>query len=796
MAADIGVRLGVEGEKAFRSSISAVNAQIKALGTEMAAVSAQFSENANSQKALAAKNEVLGRSIASTKDKISVLDGQLARQTEKLQGLGRALDEAAEKYGATSNEALKAQNAYNNQAKTVMNLQAQLNSATADLKNMENAVKSNRDAMQESSSYFKTFADGLKSGFAAAAKAAAVGAAAVATATGTLVKGAVDAYGEYEQLTGGVETLFKESGTQVTDYAQNAFKSAGLSANEYMETVTGFSASLLQSLGGDTEKAAAMADQAITDMADNSNKMGTAMDSIQNAYQGFAKQNYTMLDNLKLGYGGTKEEMERLLADAEKLTGMKFDISSFGDIVQAIHAVQTQMGITGTTALEAEQTIQGSTAAMKAAWENLKVGLADSSQDMSQLMTNFVTSAETAARNVLPRIAEALQNIGPMLQAALQQDVVGRLPEIAQSGVQFAASLGQGILSGLPALRATAVDLIGRLSDYLRENLPNLISSGLTLLSGLSASLRENVGLLVDSGIELAKSVAKGLADGLPAMLENIPVIVSNLANTINDNVPKILAAGVEIVLTLGKGMIQAIPALIQNLPAIIGAIWDTITAVNWINLGGKIISGLGNGISGMKDFILEKVLSIRDAVSGGFRNLVTSAKNWGIDLIKNFASGIMERLSSLKTTLASAAQTVADFLGFSEPKKGPLSNFHTFAPDMMALFMEGINQNQGALQQTLANAFSLPENAIRQSYVDVAANAAGRPGGQSVTRDDIGELLAGAVNGLRTAEGAAGGYPTLDVTLMLNDRVLAEEMVEPLRAADRANPATLDDKR
>ena len=267
---------------------------------------------------------------------------------------------------------------------------------------------------------------GLKSALTALGGGAAVAVAAATTAAVALGKASLEGYAEYEQLIGGVETLFKDSAGTVQEYAANAYKTAGLSANEYMETVTSFSASLLQSLGGDTEKAAQYADKAITDMSDNANKMGSSMESIQTAYQGFAKQNYTMLDNLKLGYGGTKSEMERLILDAEKLDS-SFKASrdtngdlamSYSDIVDAIHIVQTDMGITGTTAKEASTTIQGSLQSAKAAWSNLVVGIADENANLEELVNNFVESVVTAGQNILPRIEIILQGMSQMLSQA------------------------------------------------------------------------------------------------------------------------------------------------------------------------------------------------------------------------------------------------------------------------------------------------------------------------------------------------------------------------------------------
>lgn len=302
-----------------------------------------------------------------------------------------------------------------------------------------------------------------------AGKIAAVGIGAAATAIGKLTKDAVVAYADYEQLVGGVETLFKDSSDTVLDYANNAYKTAGMSANQYMDTVTAFSASLLQSLGGDTAKAAQYADLAITDMADNANKMGTSIGDIENAYKGFSKQNYTMLDNLKLGYGGTKSEMQRLLKDAQKIQKehgktVKYSIDSYADMVEAIHVVQEEMGITGTTAEEAGTTIQGSIGMMKAAWTNFLTGMADSNQDFKVLTTNLVQSVITVANNLVPRLIET----------------VPRLVEgIAEIGTQLATYLPDIVSSLLPALISGAVTLV----SGLVKQIPVLLSAVGTAIS-------------------------------------------------------------------------------------------------------------------------------------------------------------------------------------------------------------------------------------------------------------------------------------------------------------------------
>lgn len=655
MAYDIGVRLGVDGEKAFRSSINAINANIKSMGSELKAVTAQFAKNADSEEALTAKNAVLAKSIAATKEKIGVLDKQLERQAEKLRDLGKALDEVVKAHGADSKEALEAQNAYNKQAAAVAKLQDQLNGAKTELAGMENAVKDNRDAidglgrevedagdaMEEAGQSAVSFGDLLKANIIS--DFVVEGLRKISDGLKDFVKTSIGNFGDYEQIVGGVETLFKSSSGKVQAYAQNAFKTAGLSANEYMDTVTSFSASLLQGLSGDTAKAADLANLAITDMADNANKMGTDMASIQYAYQGFAKQNYTMLDNLKLGYGGTQEEMIRLINDSgvlnEKIESL--DNVSFDQIIEAIHEVQTQIGITGTTAKEAEATIQGSTAAMKSAWENLKIGLASGDQDMGKLVSDFTSSIETAASNIIPRIGVILKGIGPMIGEFLKQGLMKQIPDMILSGKDFVVSLVSGMTEELPNLQETVGGIVQNLSQYIRDNLPSFVSSGLELLSGLASSIREGAGVMVDAGIELVTSLAQGLADSFPTIIEKLPGIVSDIAGVINDNAPKILAAGINIVVTLGKGLIQAIPALVKNLPQIISAIVDVFSAFNWMSLGKNIMTGLSNGIKSLIGNVKTTAKTVVQNLRTVFSDLPGYLKTIGKDMIQGLWEGI-----------------------------------------------------------------------------------------------------------------------------------------------------------
>lgn len=511
--------------------------------------------------------------------------------------------------------------------------------------------------------------------------AAKIGVAAVGAASAGIValtKSAVDKFSEYEQLVGGVETMFKQSSDVVQQYAANAYKTAGLSANEYMNTVTSFSASLLQSLGGDTEAAAKYADMAITDMSDNSSKLGTDMSLIQNAYQGFAKGNMTMLDNLKLGYGGTKEEMQRLLEDAEKISGIHYDISSYSDIVDAIHVVQTEMGITGTTAKEASSTISGSIQSAKSAWTNLLVGIADENADMSLLVTNFVDSAMTAAGNIVPRIGVIL------------------------------STLGQLIIEYLP---------------IMAENASNMILS---------------------------------FADGL----------------TESDSTSKVVESGIKILTTLITAILSMIPTLIEAAPQIIksfvGAIWDNRGLI--AQSGMDIMQALGEGIAAFNKFIIDTIKNyVVNPISNKIKELPRMALQWGKDLIDNFVSGIKAKISAVTSAVSGIASTVKNFLGFSEPEEGPLSNFHTYAPDMMKLFAKGIKDNEKVVTDQIAKSFNF-------ETATVGFESSG-----------VGMSSAGIINGMYSSKSESGS--TYTINLMLPDgSKLAKYIFKPLTDYAAAN--------
>lgn len=545
----------------------------------------------------------------------------------------------------------------------------------------------------------------LKSGLATAGKVAVAGVAAGATAIGALGTKAVAAYADYEQLVGGVETLFKDSQDQVMDYANNAYKAAGLSANEYMETVTSFSASLLQSLDGDTSAAADKANLAITDMSDNANKMGTDMTSIQNAYQGFAKANYTMLDNLKLGYGGTQAEMERLLADAEKISGIKYDISSYADIVDAIHVVQTEMGITGTTAEEAASTIQGSFGMMKSAWQNLVTGMADPDQDLGVLVGNFTDSVVIAGNNLIPRIQELLPRIveaTTSLIGTVSEQLPAILGTVLPSLVEGATNLVTGLMAALPSVLSVLADVaptvINTLVPALIELLPQITQTGIDVIVSLAQGIAdalpqlipaatdaiikivevltspENLGNLIDAALAIILALVDGLVDATPKLIAAVPDVITNLVTAIIANMPKILEAGVEITMALADGLIKALPELIAAIPnlilGIVQGIIDNLPEI--IMAGPKIIAALATGL-------IEAIPDIVMVIPQLIRSIVDTflSFDWGSigkNIVEGIKNGFVNMWNSFKQTVENVFTGLVDgvksFLGIASPSK------------------------------------------------------------------------------------------------------------------------------
>ena len=432
-----------------------------------------------------------------------------------------------------------------------------------------------------------------------------------AAGIGKIISDSINMGGALQQSLGGVETLFKDSADTVKEYAAQAYRTVGLSANDYMEQTTSFAASLLSSVSQDTNAAAQLANMAMVDMADNANKMGTDMQDIQNAYQGFAKQNYTMLDNLKLGYGGTQAEMQRMLNDATKISGVKYDLGNLADMYSAIHIIQQEMDITGTTAKEAATTLTGSFAAMKAAAENV-MGNWSTGADLTEPLQALADTAQTfLVDNLLPMIGNVL--------AGIPEIVYSLVPELLQTGTELLSSLAQGFTEGIPEFFSTA--------------LPQLLA--------FTDQLRDNAASFVDAGLNLITQLLNGLIAGLPDLIAYVPDIIINICSIINDNMPKILGEGVAIIVQLVVGIVKAVPDLLANWKKILQAVLSVISAINWLNIGKNILTGVANGVKSMGTSML-------NAFKGGFssalawiKSLPSQAVQWGKNLIQSFINGL-----------------------------------------------------------------------------------------------------------------------------------------------------------
>ena len=453
-----------------------------------------------------------------------------------------------------------------------------------------------------------------------------------AAGIGKIIKDSIDMGGALQQSIGGIETLFKDSADTVKQYAAQAYQTVGLSANDYMEQTTSFAASLLSSVSKDTNAAAQLANMAMVDMADNANKMGTDMQDIQNAYQGFAKQNYTMLDNLKLGYGGTQAEMQRLLNDAEKFSGVHYDLGNLADMYSAIHVIQQEMDITGTTAREAATTLTGSFAAMKAAAQNVLGNWSTGADLTAPLQALTDTARIYLVDNLLPMIGNMLQGI-PQLVYTL-------VPEILQSGTELLSALAEGFTQGIP--------------DFLASALPQLLS--------FTENLRENAGEFVNAGLDMITQLANGLIAGLPDLIAYVPDIIINICGIINDNMPKILAEGVSLVVQLGVGIVKAVPDLLANWKKILQAVLSVISAVNWLNIGKNILTGVANGVKSMGSSMLTAFKGGFSSALAWIKSLPSQAVQWGKNLIQSFINGLTGKgkVAGIATA-ATAGFTIAD---------------------------------------------------------------------------------------------------------------------------------------
>ena len=496
-----------------------------------------------------------------------------------------------------------------------------------------------------------------------------------AAAIGKALSASISEGAALEQSLGGIETLFKDSADKVKANAAKAYQTAGMSANDYMELTTSFSASLLSSLAGDTSKAADVADMAMVDMSDNANKMGTNMEDIKNAYQGFAKQNYTMLDNLKLGYGGTKSEMERLLADAQKISGVEYNIDNLSDVYSAIHVIQGQLDITGTTAKEAATTISGSFNQMKAAAKNVMGEIAlgmDVGPALNELANTIITFAVgnllPAVWNVISALPSAIVTfvtaLGPQLFAAasglipqIASGITTGIPTLYQSAMRIMDQFNIGIQEQLPILLQNGVDFITNIVNGILQNLPQVITMAGNVITYFANTIISMLPTILSAGARLLLRLVNGIINNLPQIAQAAATAIVRFVTSIGQNLPQILQSGITIIAKLAAGLIRAIPNLVGQIPAIISAIVNAFTSQNWGSIGINIISGIASGLRSAAHMLWDAV----KGVLGGFKENVLaffgihSPSRWGAYVGEMIDTGIANGLIG-KTTLVSNA--------------------------------------------------------------------------------------------------------------------------------------------
>ncbi len=611
---------------------------------------------------------------------------------------------------------------------------------------------------------------------------------------GKLLASSITEGAAMQQSLGGIETLYKGSADKMKQYANDAFVTTGLSANAYMENVTGFSASLLQSLSGDTEAAAEAANTAMIDMADNSNKMGTSMESIQMAYQGFAKQNYTMLDNLKLGYGGTKTEMQRLLADAQKITGVKYDIDNLADVYSAIHVIQGELDITGTTAKEASTTFTGSFAAMKAAALNVIGGLS-LGQDITPALEGLASTVATFLfGNFIPMLTNVLTGLPSMIATFVQTAA----PVFVENGVSLITNLVTGIITGYPVLMENIHGLMNQIINWIITDLPNVLQQGSELISNFANGIMQTAPTVIsdigqimsdiytalinalptilENGVQLIQNLADGVMNNMPAIISAITDVLTNLFNIIKDNMPNILSKGIDLIGNLASGLLKNMPAVAGGIAQIMGNLIRTILSnlpqllSAGIQLIGKLVSGLIQSIP----TVISTIASMANSIIKGFTGIDLWAA--GSAIIDGFLGGLRSAFEGVKNFVGGIASWIANH-------KGPLSYDRRLLIPAGNAIMFGLNQG-------LETSFKNVQSTVNTMGGDISDMMS-----DSLQHDFQSDLLLNArMNGNRLSEIAQqsnAGIQMGGVTIQINGynkdpKELAEIVKEELLNEER----------
>ncbi len=740
MAGNISGTIKIDGESEYRKSLALIRQELRETGSALSAISSSFENSDKSEKTVTNTTEKYRAVLEKQKSLYGELEQEHKRYSDaisksqvKIAELTRERDAESNKLKAIKDSLGKNSQEYENQAKVVADLQKQIDSENKELdrnqkslssvktsmnntettinkttKEMDSLGKETKDAGEEaekaSKGGFTVFKGTLSDLYSNYISKAIDAVGRLTKSIFNLGKNAVENFANYEQLIGGVETLFGQSSKVVEDYANNAYKTAGLNANQYMETITSFSASLLQSLGGDTEKVAQVSDMAVKDMADNSNKLGTSMESIQNAYQGFAKNNYTMLDNLKLGYGGTKTEMERLLADAEKISGVHYDISNLSDVFNAIHVIQGELKITGTTAAEAEKTIEGSMKATKSAWQNLLTGLAKGG-DLTPLINNLVDGVLNLSKNLIPVVKNVINGIGSLTSGLLSSvvpQIIKEIPPLIKSGLPLIINavstaidaiidvlpdivdavqglipeIISGLLTSLPKIIQVGIQTISSLIKGISQMAPQLIKTFPDLLNQSLNAIVQNLPAVVKTGLDLILSLIKGIVDAVPQLVKTVPTIIKTIIDTLMSRLSDLVKAGIEILVALINGMVAAMPELIRMLPTIVVTIAETLVRnlPLLIRTGSELIGALIQGLFSMMGNVGNTAYQIGQVILQTLWNLPGQIWNIGVNIVQGLWEGIAGSFNWIKNKIGEWVGNVFDFIkrlfGIASPSK------------------------------------------------------------------------------------------------------------------------------
>lgn len=692
-----GGAIKLTGESEYKKALQEITRNLKEVTAEMKVVTTSYSDNDKSITATKAKTEALIRVQEEQRRKLEILQNQyeamsqeytvqtqkhnalkaeIEKESSVLTRLGTTVGETSDEYQkqkakieALVNELSKSEKAQEANEKSMSSMRVQMSNAQADINRTSNALNDLGNEAETAGTKAKSSGDGFTVFKGILANLATDAITSVLSGltqlSGAIVdvgKQAYSSYANYEQLVGGVETLFGSSSEKLIAYANEAYKTAGVSANEYMEQATAFSATLLQGLAGDTETAVEYADMAIRDMADNANKMGTDMASIQNAYQGFAKDTYTMLDNLKLGYGGTQGEMARLindsgvLGDSIEVTAESVKDVPFDKIIEAIHVIQQEIGITGTTTAEASETIEGSAKALSASWQNLLTGMASDTADMDGLITNFTDSLLASLDNMLPRISKLIQGAGKTISGLAKT----LLPEIVKIIPEVITMIPPILTETIPLLLDTIKTVVSDLMTAVPEQILPMISE---LIPQILSGFFDAIPQVWDAGIRFMVNLAQGIISGLPEVISQIPTILSEIISVFTTEVPRILLMGKQMAESIATGLQEAIPMLTKIMPDVINQVSTALNQVLPLLLqsGGEIINTLISGVVSALPLIIDLAMAIMSACANAMLQNMPIIVESGINLLISLIDGIQSQMPILIEMFPGLVMTIAE---------------------------------------------------------------------------------------------------------------------------------------